>query len=103
MLKEASRITGRVTRSRLLTALANRYLYGDTELPASLFYKREDADNMYYFEDLREPSDVFDIFAADADDKLIESGFQPLSPKNVYDMYLFFSILMYFICNEADR
>lgn len=102
LLKEASRITGRVTRSRLLTALANRYLYGDTELPASLFYKREDADNMYYFDDLREPSDVFDIFAADADDKLIESGFQPLSPKNVYDMYLFFSILMYFICNEAD-
>lgn len=103
LLKTASQTDSRVTRSRLLTALANRYLYGDTVLPDSLNRRWQEYDDMYYFEDLRDPADVFDVFAVSADDMLIESGFQPLSPKNVYDMYLLFSILMYFICNEADR
>ena len=102
LLRSAARTNSRVTRSRLLAALANRYFYGETELPASLNRRWDEYDDMYYFEDLREPADVFDVFAVSADDILIEAGFQPLSPKNVYDMYLFFSILMYFICSDAE-
>ena len=103
LLRSAGRKNRTVTRSRLLAAVANRYMYGDTELPALLYYGHDDADDMYFLEDLKKPSDVFAVFEAGADDILIESGFQELNPKNIFDMYLFLSILVYFMYNEADR
>ena len=89
-----------VTRSRLLSAIANKYMYDDAELPA-LF--SPESDDMYFLGDLHEPADVFTVFEAAADDILIDSGFQPLNAKNVYDMYLFIAILVYFMFNDADK
>ena len=101
LLRSAGPKNFTVTRSRMLTAVANRYLYGDMDLPALFCYGQP--NDMYYFEELQKPSDIFAVFEIEANNFLIESGFQELNPKNLLDMYLFLSILVYFMYNETDR
>ena len=83
----------KISRSRLLAAVADHYILGINPL----IQAEEDFEEFPYFsEQQSETRNILDLFCLTADEILAASNFQPVSPKNLFDMYLFLSALYYF-------
>ncbi len=82
-----------ISRSRLLTAVANMYILGVNPIIQA---EEDDEDFSDIDESKSDIRNVLEIFCLTADEILTGSNFQPVSPKNLFDMYLFLSALYYF-------
>ena len=83
----------KISRSRLLTAVANNYILGINPLIQAEKDFEEFPD---FSEQQSETKNILEDFCLMADEILVDSNFQPVSPKNLFDMYLFLSALYYF-------
>ena len=83
----------KISRSRLLAVVANHYILGINPF----IQAEEDFEEFPDFsEQQSETRNILDLFCLTADEILEGSNFQPVSPKNLFDMYLFLSALYYF-------
>lgn len=84
----------RITRTRILTAVANLFMYEEMDLSAEEGSPFDDMEDPIVG-NLITPKQLMSAFSYKADTILENANFQTLSSKNPFDLYLFLSILYY--------
>lgn len=89
-IRQLNPLKRKISRSRLLTAVTELYILG-------IMQPEEGFEEFPCFsEQQSETRNILEDFCQIADEILLASNFQPVSPKNLFDMYLFLSALYYF-------